>query len=98
MTAKELAMIFYDRMVDNNEDFVEPEPESSKLMGEVDDELMELVGIKKTLELEAKILRMNCLDCVEHYVWGFEKALEVCSVVYKKQIPIDELSNCKTSK
>ena len=88
MTAKELAMIFYDRMVDNNEDFVEPEPESSKLMGEIDDELFELVGVKKTLELEEKILRMNCLDCIDHYVWGFCTALEVASVVFDSQAEI----------
>lgn len=87
-TAEELAMIFYDRMVDNNEDFVEPEPESSKLIGEVIKELTELVGLKKTLELEEKIMRMNCLDCIDHYVWGFCTALEVASIVFDSQAEI----------
>ena len=95
MNIKDLAMVFYDRMVDNNEDYLEPDSESSVLMNEIDETLFNLLGFKEANKLEEKMLRMCCIDAELYYTWGFEKAMEVARVIYGSENALDQLEKLK---
>ena len=84
-------MIFYTRLSDGSEDCVEGDAEISGLMKEVDDELIKLVGIDKTLELEEKMLRMNGLGCQHNFISGFLKGLDVCRAVCQDPLSVEKL-------
>lgn len=55
-------------------------------MGEIDDVLFELLDHKTANELEEKILIMSGEDVKQHYIWGFEKALEVCRLFFQSAV------------
>lgn len=77
-TTRDLAMTFYNEFIENAEDKYDSDCKFSKLMGEIDDTLFELLDYNTANDLEGKILMMSCEDVEQHYIWGFEKALEVC--------------------
>lgn len=89
---KDLAVLFYNHFLDNGGDILDPDSESHKLMGEINNKLEELVGIQQTMQIEDKILRLNCIDCEQHFVWGFESCLELCQAVYGREF-IEEALN-----
>ena len=88
MTIRNLAMTFYNEFVENGGDAYDPDSRFSKVMGEIDETLFELLDFKTANDLEGKILTMSGEDVIQHYIWGFEKALEVCRTVYNRAFSI----------
>lgn len=86
MTTRDLAMTFYNEFVENGGDVYDPDSRFSKVMGEIDETLFELLDFKTANDLEGKILTMSGEDVIQHYIWGFEKALEVCRLVYGQKV------------
>lgn len=95
-TTRDLAMTFYNEFIENAEDKYDPDCKFSKLMGEIDDTLFELLDYNTANDLEGKILMMSFEDVEQHYIWGFEKALEVCRIVYNKEFALEELKTAQT--
>ena len=88
MTAKELAMVFYNDMVENGDDTYDPDSKFTKTLNEIESILEKEVDFKTLSELEGLILTLSSEDVQQHYVWGFCTALEVASVVYDSQADI----------
>lgn len=95
-TTRDLAMTFYNEFVENGGDVYEPDSRFSKVMGEVDETLFKLLDFKTANDLEGKILTMSCEDVEQHYVIGFEKALEVCRIVYNRDFTAEELQSARS--
>ncbi len=96
MTTRDLAMTFYNEFVENGGDAYDPDSKFSKLMGEIDETLLNLLDFKTANDLEGKIISMSCEDVEQHYIWGFEKALEVCRLVYDREFALEELKKVQT--
>ena len=90
-STEDLAMIFYYNFLDNGGEDLDPNSESHRIMGEINDTLEELIGKKQMLQIEGKILEMNNIDCIDHFVWGFEQALEMCRVVYNNNFTVEQI-------
>ena len=90
-TTRDLAMTFYNDFVENAGDVYDPDCKFSRLMGEIDEILFNLLDFKTANDLEGKILTMSCEDVEQHYVLGFEKALEVCRIVYNRDFKAEDL-------
>lgn len=95
MTTRDVAMTFYNEFVENGGDVYEPDSRFSKVMGEVDEMLFNLLDFKTANDLEGKILTMSCEDVEQHYVMGFEKALEVCRLVYNRDFTAEDLQGAQ---
>lgn len=95
-TTRGLAMTFYNEFVENGGDAYNPDSKFSKLMGEIDETLLNLLDFKTANDLEGKIISMSCEDVEQHYIWGFEKVLEVCRLVYGREFALEELKNAQT--
>lgn len=93
---RDLAMTFYNEFVENGGDVYEPDSRFSKVMGEVDEILMSRLDFKTANDLEGKILTMSCDDVEQHYIMGFEKALEVCRIVYNRDFTAEELQKAQS--
>ena len=96
MTTRDLAMTFYNEFVENGGDVYDPDSRFSKVMGEIDETLFELLDFKTVNELEGKILTMSGEDVIQHYIWGFEKALEVCRTVYNRDFSVEDFQGIKS--
>lgn len=94
-TTRDLAMTFYNEFVENGGDAYDPDSKFSKFMGEIDETLLELLDFKTANDLEGKITSMSCEDVEQHYIWGFEKALEVCRLVYNREFALEELKTAQ---
>lgn len=95
MTTRDLAMTFYNEFVENGEDVYDPDSRFSKVMGEIDETLFELLDFKTANDLEGEILTMSGEDVIQHYIWGFEKALEVCRTVYNRDFSVADFQDIK---
>ena len=95
-TTRELAMTFYNEFVENGGDVYDPDSRFSKVMGEIDETLFELLDFKTANDLEGKILTMSGEDVIQHYIWGFEKALEVCRTVYNRDFYVEDFQGIKS--
>ena len=62
MSAYDLAMIFYNEFVENGGDVYDPDSKFSKLMGEIDETLLNMLDFKTANDLEGKIISMSCED------------------------------------
>lgn len=62
-------------------------------MGEIDETLLDLLDFKTANDLEGKIISMSCEDVEQHYIWGFEKALEICRLVYSRDFTAEDLQS-----
>ena len=96
MTTRDLAMTFYNEFVENGGDSYDPDSRFSKVMGEIDETLFELLDFKTANDLEGKILTMSGEDVIQHYIWGFEKALEVCRTVYNRDFSVEDFKGIKS--
>ena len=96
MTTRDLAMTFYNEFVENGGDVYDPDSRFSKVMGEIDETLFELLDFKTANDLEGKILTMSGEDVIQHYIWGFEKALEVCRTVYNRDFSVEDFQEIKS--
>lgn len=96
MTTRDLAMTFYNEFVENGGDVYDPDSRFSKVMGEIDEILFELLDFKTANDLEGKILTMSGEDVIQHYIWGFEKALEVCRTVYNRDFSVEDFQGIKS--
>lgn len=76
-------------------DVYDPDSRFSKVMGEIDETLFELLDFKTANDLEGKILTMSGEDVIQHYIWGFEKALEVCRTVYNRDFSVKDFQDIK---
>ncbi len=94
-TTRDLAMTFYNEFVENGGDVYDPDSKFSKLMGEIDEALLNLLDFKTANDLEGKIILMSCEDVERHYIWGFEKALEVCRLVYNRNFTAEDLQGAQ---
>lgn len=88
ITAQNLAMIFYNDMVENGDDTYDPDSKFSRTLNEIESILEEEVDFKTLSELEGLILTLSSEDVQQHYVWGFCTALEVARVVFDSQAEI----------
>lgn len=91
MTIRDLARGFYIDFCENGGDVYDPDCKFSKMMDEIDDKLFNLLDFKTANDLEGKILNMSSEDVEQHYIWGFEKALEVCRLVYNQKFSAEEI-------
>ena len=64
MTTRDLAMTFYNEFVENGGDVYDPDSRVSKVMGEIDETLFELLDFKTANDLEGKILTMSGEDVI----------------------------------
>ena len=96
MTTRDLAMTLYNEFVENGGDVYDPVSRFSKVMGEIDETLFELLDFKTANDLEGKILTMSGEDVIQHYIWGFEKALEVCRTVYNRDFNVEDFQGIKS--
>ena len=96
MTTRDLAMTFYNEFVENGGDVYDPDSRFSKVMGEIDETLFELLDFKTANDLEGKILTMSGEDVIQHYIWGFEKALDVCRTVYNRDFSVEDFQGIKS--
>ena len=88
ITAEDLAMIFYNDMVENGDDTYDPDSKFTKTLNEIENILEKEVDFKTLSELEGLILTLSSEDVQQHYVWGFCKALEVARVAFDSQAEI----------
>ena len=75
-------MIFYNDMVENGDDTYDPDSKFTRILNEIEEILMSQLDFKTVSQLEGLILDLSSEDVQQHYIWGFEKALEVARVVY----------------
>lgn len=95
---RDLAVIFYNDFIENGGDVYEPDSKFSKLLNEIDETLLRLFDFKTANDLEGKIISMSSEECEQHYIWGFEKALEVARVVYGSEIELDQFKKLQIPK
>jgi hypothetical protein len=95
-TTRDLAMTFYNEFVENGGDAYDPDSRFSKVTGEIDETLFELLDFITANDLEGKILTMSGEDVIQHYIWGFEKALEVCRTVYNRDFSVEDFQGIKS--
>ena len=81
----DLATIFYNIMLDNNEDYIEPDSKSGRLMTEINKMIFSLTDFRTGSDIESKIMEMAGVDSERYYCWGFAKGLEVANVVMGRE-------------
>ena len=86
ITAQELAMIFYNDMIENGNDTYDPDSKFTRTLDQIEEILEREVDFKTLSQLEGLILDLSSEDVQQHYVWGFTKALEVGRVVFNSAI------------
>ena len=85
-TVKDLAMIFYNDLVENSKDTYEPDSKYTKLLGEIEETLSKITDFKTISDLESKIISLSDEDIVHYYCLGFETALDVAKVVFDDKV------------
>lgn len=88
ITAQELAMIFYDNMVENGDDTYDPDSKFTRLLNEIEAILERELDFELVSKLESLILDLCSEDLQQHYVWGFCTALAVARVVFDNDAEI----------
>lgn len=96
LTVKELALGFYYDHTENDEAGYDPDCKISVLMREIDEKLFSLLNCKMANEIEGEILKLTNEEAKENYILGFEKALEVCRIVYNQQFSAEDISKITT--
>ena len=97
MNSEELALIFYNNMLENGDDSYDPDSQFTRILNEIEEVMTEHLDFKTLSKLEGLILSLSSEDVEKHYIWGFCTALEVAKVVYTAGEEIS-LECCKHSK
>ena len=85
MTVEELAMIFYNDMLENGDDSYDPDSKFTKILNEIEAILEEHLDFKIVSKIEGLTLDLSSEDVRQHYVWGFCTGVEVARAVFNKE-------------
>ena len=81
MNAEDLALVFYNDMVENGDDSYDPDSEFTRILNEIEEVMERTLDFKTQSKLEGLILSLSCEDVQQHYVWGFCTGVEVARAV-----------------
>lgn len=81
MSTKELAMIFYNDMVENSKGDYQLNSQCKALTNDIDEILHQLPDTDRKEKLESKIIMLIYESSAHFYHLGFEKALEVSRLI-----------------
>lgn len=87
-TAQDLALVFYNDMVENGDDSYDPDSKFTRTLNEIETILMDRLDFKTVSRLEGLILVLSSEDVQQHYIWGFTKALEVARLVFDSDVEV----------